>query len=1292
MKAAVARFVALLTFVAICCSGAAQSDKAIQTLEPGKPVERGLSGGQSHDYQIQLAAGQCLDAVVEQRGIDVVVTLFGPDGKQLVEVDSPNGAQGPEPLLFIAELSGAYRLNVRSLEKDAPAGRYEAKIEELKLATGQDRERIVGQAVFAEADRLKARATAESLKAAVDKYSAAAAHFRAAREAVKEADALNAAGLLLSNLGGAQKALEFFQQSLALRRTGGDRSGEGAALNNIGLAYRSLGENRKALDYYSQSLAIARAAGNRAGEATILNNMGAVLNLLGENQKALECYSQALPLLKAGGNRRGEANALNGIGAVYWNLGESQKGLENYNQALLLWRALGDRRGQAMTLDNLGQASMMLGRNQEAQDCFQEALPIWRSLGDKVGEASTLNNMGWLHSRLGETPQALDDYDQALTIHRAAGNRRGEAQSLNNIAALYQDLGESPRALEYYTLVLPILKATADRPREAIALNNIGAVWAHLGENQKALEYYSPALEILRAVGDRRGEANTLNNIGAVYARLGEGQLALEYYYQALLILKAVREPRGEAATLGNIGSVYRDLGEDQKALEYFNLALPISRAAGDKAGEAATLNNIGGIYLLSGRREIALEYYSQALPIERAAGNQRGEAATLNNMGYAFKQGGENQKALEYYSQVLQLVRAVGDRRGEAWTLDNMGAIYSDLAENQKALEVYGQALVLARTAGDRKSEATVLGDIAIAEHKLGHLPQARTQMEAALKVLEAMRSSITSQELRTSFFASVHAYHRFYVDLLMQLNRTGPRGVFDALALEASERGRARGLLEMLREGRADIRKEVDKALLEKEKALTRRLSDKSDRLMQMQSGKRNEGQVAVFEKEISELETELQQVEATIRKTSPRYAALTQPEPLKAAQIRQEVLDAGTVLLEYSLGKDRSYLWVVGPESMDSFELPKQEEIESAARLVYELLTARNRRVKDETEEQTRSRISKADAEFAGAAGKLSRMVLGPAANLIQGKRLLVVGDGALQYIPFEALPDPVAHSSSYTPLIAAHEVVSVPSASILAEMRRETAGRKSAPGAVAIFADPIFNANDPRLKTAEMQSGGTGLMPNQGLERSAREVGLTGEEFRLPRLPFTRQEAEQISLLAGKGPVMKALDFRASVTIATSPEVAGYRMVHFATHGLLNAEHPSLSGIVLSLVDDKGKPQNGFLKLQDVYNLNLPAELVVLSACQTGLGKEIKGEGLVGLTRGFMYAGAKRVVASLWKVDDVATAELMKRFYRGMLVERKRPAEAMRAAQVAMQGQRRWSSPYYWAAFVLQGEWK
>jgi CHAT domain-containing protein len=484
---------------------------------------------------------------------------------------------------------------------------------------------------------------------------------------------------------------------------------------------------------------------------------------------------------------------------------------------------------------------------------------------------------------------------------------------------------------------------------------------------------------------------------------------------------------------------------------------------------------------------------------------------------------------------------------------------------------------------------------------------------------------------------------------------------------------------------------------------------LREKSERRIRLLGGKHSDDEIKAVEKEIGNLTVEYQETEAQLRTMSPAYAALTQPQPLSAKEIQQQLLDPDTVLLEYSLSEDRSLVFVVTTDSLQAFDLPKKAEIEGQARRAYQLLTERNRDVKDESGAQQEKHWARAEQSYHSAAAELSRMVLDPVAEQIRGKRLVIVADGALHYIPFAALPEPGVAESQ--PLAVNHEVVSLPSASVLALIRQERKDRKPAAKAVAVLADPVFDRQDPRVgggssarsMPVAMARGVRSKTPLDDLlsvptsagmlTRSAADLGLQrGGQLMLPRLRFTRQEASAIYEATPFGQGMKAVDFQASRATAISPELANYRIVHFATHGLLNSQHPELSGLVFSLVDKNGKPQEGFLTLQDIYNLNLPTELVVLSACETGLGKEISGEGLIGLTRGFMYAGASRVVASLWKVSDVATAELMAEFYRSMEKDGLAPAAALRAAQVTMWKQKRWKAPYYWAAFQIQGEWR
>jgi CHAT domain-containing protein len=306
-------------------------------------------------------------------------------------------------------------------------------------------------------------------------------------------------------------------------------------------------------------------------------------------------------------------------------------------------------------------------------------------------------------------------------------------------------------------------------------------------------------------------------------------------------------------------------------------------------------------------------------------------------------------------------------------------------------------------------------------------------------------------------------------------------------------------------------------------------------------------------------------------------------------------------------------------------------------------------------------------------------------------LETKRLLIVADGSLAYVPFVSLPIP-GTPKSQKHLVADHQIVYLPSASTLGLLRDEIKGRSSAPGALAVLADPVFDKHDDRVRNrSTLPAIASRQVDSRGLgEEALRDAGLLEEGLPLARLPFSREEAEGIAALIPPTETLKALGFNANLATATSADLSRYRIVHFATHALVNSSRPYLSGLLLSLVDERGRSQDGFLSLSQIYNLNLPVDLVVLSACQTAMGKQVKGEGIIGLTRGFMYSGAPRVMASLWKVDDAATAEMVKLFYRGLLKSKLSPAAALRAAQFEMSKHKLWNSPYYWAGFVLQGE--
>ena len=845
---------------------------------------------------------------------------------------------------------------------------------------------------------------------------------------------------------------------------------------------------------------------------------------------------------------------------------------------------------------------------------------------------------------------------------------------------LYQQgtLESKKSAIAQFEIALKLYREAGDRHGEAGTLNNIGAVYSNLGEKLKALEYYSQSLPLSRAVGDRTQEAAILNNIGRVYSDLGEKLKALEYYSQSLPLFRAVGDRSGEAVTLSNIGAVYSALGEKQKALEYYSQSLPLRRAVGDRSGEAQTLSNIGSVYSELGEKLKALEYYSQSLPLRRAVGDRRGEAATLTSIGSVYSALGEKQKALEYYSQSLPLSRATGDRSGEAVTLTSIGSVYSDLGEKQKALEYYSQSLPLSRAVGDRGGEAATLYSMAYVKRDQNNLTEALNDIESSLKIIENLRTKIASPELRSSYFATVQDYYEFYIDLLMQLHKINPKSGYDTKALEASERSRARSLLELLKESNANIREGISPDLLQQEKSVQQQLDAiEKQRIEALSRPNPQQAKIDEIEKQRLTLLQQYQQIQTQVRTASPRYAALTQPQPLTLPEIQKQILDENTILLQYSLGKYRSYLWVVTSTGVTSYELPKRADIETAAKNFLEAITSPIQR--------------DIPQQVAQASANLGKVILQPVSAQLGNKRLLIVPDGVLHYTPFQALTlDQTAGQNTNVPLIIEHEIITLPSASTLAILRQNYGDRKPPSQTLAILADPVFSPDDERIKGKITQATTEKLEANNlGLNRSLRA---SNRQWPPKRLAFTRQEAQTISSLFPSASTRQILDFDASRTTATEGSLANYQIVHFATHGIANTENPELSGIVMSMVDDKGNLVNGFLRLTDIFNLKLAANLVVLSACQSGMGQNIKGEGMVGLTRGFMYAGAQRVAVSLWNVDDEGTSVLMQKFYQKMLQQKLAPAAALRAAQIEMMQQEKWKSPYYWAAFTLQGEWK
>ncbi|HEX4950981.1 MAG TPA: CHAT domain-containing tetratricopeptide repeat protein [Blastocatellia bacterium] len=964
--------------------------------------------------------------------------------------------------------------------------------------------------------------------------------------------------------------------------------------------------------------------------------------------------------------------------------------IKKFEEAAPLFAKAGDKAAEANALRTIGTIHGRLSEFAKAAEYYAKAIEAFRLAGDKRNQAETHNSLGAVYFYTNQQENSFAQVEQAATLYRELNDKRGEAESLGNLGSLYHQAGQSRKGLAYFLQSLPVLQAEKDQRNEARTLSNIASIYDDLGEPQPAMEHYQRALALRRQLNDRRGIATTLHNLATVYKGLGEAQKALDAELEALSIVGESGEKFFLAAIRNTMGTLYEDLGQADKAIDSYGQALQLARDADNKASIAATLANIGGYHARQGDASKGLEYQTQALQLMREVKDLKGEALTLVKLGESYALLNDKAKALEYYNLALPLCRQIENRNWEAHVLELIGKTQVASGKHQQALEYYSQALQLTRAISQRTGEASTLYAMAVAERQLGKLSEAQTRLEAALNLLESLRNKVTREDLRASFWASKQDVYEFYIDLLMARHRTEPSRGFDVLALKAKERARTRSLLDLLNEATANIRQGIDPQLLAKERQLQASINAKETKRLQLLALKKSEKQGAELTKELAVLLEEYQQLQATIRARSPQYAALMQAPNIELKDI-QQALDADTVLLEYFLNKDRSYVWAITATNVTSVELPPSKTIEALVQQAYAALTYRNQPDLEQTRSgrrglselaRLRERERQSDGEFEKAATALSRMILNPVANQLDKKRLLIVADGALQYLPFNALPEP--KNSGFTPLIAGHEVVSLPSFSSLLSLRRTRAARQAPAGLVAVVADPVFSTNDPRVGGA-LAMNTQRATPSAILNRAATETGA-----RFERLPHTKLEAEAIERLGNsKGKTLLAMGFAASRDTIEQTDLSQFRIVHFATHGLLNSQHPELSGLVFSLLNERGQAREGFLRLHDVFNLKLNADLVVLSGCQTAMGKEVRGEGLIGLTRGFLYAGSSRVMASLWSVQDKATADLMKRFYARLLGEGVSASEALRLAQLEMWKEQR--APYYWAAFTLQGDW-
>lgn len=806
-----------------------------------------------------------------------------------------------------------------------------------------------------------------------------------------------------------------------------------------------------------------------------------------------------------------------------------------------------------------------------------------------------------------------------------------------------------------YSLSLP---SEADKMRIAAEkLTTEGESLRARGQNnadekllEQAITNFQQALSIWEKLNDSYEQAVVFYGLGWTYIPQSKYNEATLSFARALKTAQSHGDRYAETINFAGIGWSEFYSGNFEMAAFNFNQALEVARQHDYQSQVARALFGVGNISYMSGNYREAVNLLNECLQIRREINEKRQEGLTYITLAKVLIKQGQSLDAINHLNLSQAIFRKLPTKVGEGELFITFGWAYFSINDLQKAQENFERALAVRKNIGDKAGEAAVLRGLSVVHSRLGQFRQAKDEVEKEYEILESLRNSTLNQDSRIAFLASIQEYFEDAVSVFMYMHRLRPDQGYERSAFEFSERSRTRTLLDAIEEKKSSAMK-IDNDLLEKKQEIQQALIDSLAEERRIRFEKDSAAELKKQQFKIQDLLFSFRKLETEIKDKNDGTEQASAVQPLSVEEI-QASLDNDTVLLEYYLGTEQSYLWLIKKDKLTVFQLPKREIIE---KLAFE---ARNALILQKNDQ------IKSEQIFNKKATQLSRILLAPTLSQLKNQKLLIIPQGALQYIPFAALP------KNNRPLVIDHEIVYLPSASLVSvlQKKREAPYEKE----IAIFADPVFSADDERL----------------GRFASINE----NDKEKFSRLFASRFEAEKISSFIPKDESLVLFDSNANRTNFLKTDLSRYRILHFATHAFIDDKNPQLSSIILSRYDQEGRRIKGQLRAAEIFNLNLNTEMVVLSGCQTAMGKNVRGEGMLGLSRGFLLAGTSRLLISLWEVEDKAAAELMTHFYRHYLKERQTPVAALRLAQIEIMKDRRWRSPLYWSAFILQGDWK
>ncbi|MGA8160470.1 MAG: CHAT domain-containing protein [Acidobacteriaceae bacterium] len=923
------------------------------------------------------------------------------------------------------------------------------------------------------------------------------------------------------------------------------------------------------------------------------------------------------------------------------------------------------------------------GNAKEALTAYDRATTDWEQIHDIPMLRRTLAWKAiYLAFTAGQPEQGLTAILRAVALADAR-DALEQANAWKDAGFIETDLADYSEGWQDYANALRLFAEAGDSFNQEVLFENRGKLLQMTGDYEGALQDENDAMALAEDLQDERGALHIEDVIGSIDLLQGRMQAAFEAYSRVLQLeqINPADVMIGFADT--DMASLYQQLGAGAQSEDMQGRAEAFWAKHPYLLGQLATMIQRAKLEEDAGQLSESFGTYTRTLQLAESTGMKREKVFVLLGLGTTCGRQGKFTDARNYFAQANQLAGEIHETDALAEIATAEGDVEMRAGNLAMARADYQKAAAIARQSFDHPGLISALGGLAHAEFRAGEDLSALKDIEVALDGIESVRSSTPPNSLRTGYFSSWHSYYALAIDVLMHLDVQHPGWGYDRQALLIAERGRARFLLDQMEESGSAESNGEDRELRSRQAESLRRIHLAESSLAAQRTADPHSAEAARLEAEVARLMEKEDRLEAEMSRSGPASLSGTADlfhAPGELIGRLQRTLDARTAVLEFWTNEDVSYLWVVTADSVHAYRLPGTAKLRPLAGQMTHDLTAPFS-TEFPTPEAFAAALSGSASQFKEAARQLGQWLLPVGAIPRSVHTLLIVGDGPVLSVPMEALRLATRNGQDARFVQDQYCVVREPSiAALLALRARREHGRTTE---IAVIADPVFSADDPRAAGARAGERATMKEAADSFWAQANPAG------HLTRLAYAGQEVEEIEAAAGASHVQAAVGFAASAEKVRSMNWSRFGIVHFATHAFLNPVQPDLSNILLSQFDAAGHPQAGALWFSDIASMRMPVDLVVLSACQTANGDQLPGEGLVGLSYSFLIAGSRRVVGSLWDVDDAATAELMRRFYEALYRGGQSPAEALRSAQRAIAMVPRWSNPYYWAGFTIEG---